>query len=223
MTSGTPPCARGLRSQLWVWFTRANCLETVHQWNETHKSGVTGWVKNSYRKKLARGSCGKVPRQNTSNITRSFGVEFEFTNGSHPLKSQQRSARSHCAVGTTTTGPSATGRSSPTLPSWAAPRRVSPILTGEAGITRCGRLWTQQAIIPASTHPAVPLPRRRSRLLPNDLKNPVKLWLQSEDAIDAVLAPSRRGRASGGATAMNVNGNSSKSVATKKTSAGSVL
>ncbi len=154
-------------------------------------------------------------QNNTSNITRSFGVEFEFAGGQSrtnvaqaivakgvdcTVEGYNHQTRAHWKV---VTDASLRGRNPGEL--------VSPILNGEEGITEMRKALdaaSDTTSVNASCGFHCHVDVRDFSL--NELKNLVKLWLQSEDAIDAVLAPSRRGRASRWApTAMSVNGNSS--------------
>lgn len=154
-------------------------------------------------------------QNNTSQITRSFGVEFEFAGGqsrtnvaaainakgvdAHVEGYNHRTQRYWKVV----TDASLRGRNPGEL--------VSPILTGEEGIVEMKKALDATSDVTkvnnsCGFHCHVDV----RDLSLDEIKNVVKLFLQTEDAIDSVLAPSRRGRSSRWApTAMNVNGNSS--------------
>ncbi len=154
-------------------------------------------------------------QSNTDTITRSFGVEFEFAGGaSRQVVAQKITNKGIDAMvegynhrtqryWKIVTDASLCGRNAGEL--------VSPILNGEEGIVEMKKVLDATSDVTTVNNSCgfhCHVDVRDFTLA--EMKRVVKLFLQSEDALDAVLAPSRRGRSSRWApTAMSVNARSS--------------
>lgn len=142
-------------------------------------------------------------QDNTTNTTRSFGVEFELIQ-----TSRGQAVREDVAAGIRDKGVACEveGYNHTTRAHWKVVtdasigyengELVSPILNGEAGLAEMDKaLDAASNVAKVDTRCGFHVHVDVRDLSVAELKRVFKLWLLSEDALDCLIAPSRRGRA----------------------------